>query len=420
MSGPRSWTDDDDLVGVECIYKEKAAPGLRAGYGKDVERRLAALEANYERVEVLLRQNNNPQPGAHVLNFNAAGSSMNDDSIQNHQTDVALSLLPATGPQTTTSTSPAAIMNPMDAIMLGALPPSEVLVELANMFFEIVHPWAPLFHKPTFMANLFAPNREVLVRGLIVVTFRYWTRTTPSLQVRDAYVNAARNQILLHCADTCSIVSTQALALLGIDALGQSLGTRLWNIMSMLSASIQQLALTREPLSSTTQDPETPMVGNDCLESEVGASFVVTEERRRLFWTIFNLDRFGSVALGQAGSITLGSIKLRYPTNAEGVDWTTDATVGPWYDPTDSIKMGPHSPPWSCYIELLSLLDRSNRLLIRPFDLSLRVHREEWQCNFRMLEVTLNTWLENAPRQCRNPLETPEPMWTAIRATFEL
>lgn len=367
----------------------------------------------------MVRQNNSLgqmagiPPDSNALNAGlqlATGS----EQYEAQQPPIELPILHTPGARTASlSTGNADLVS---GVVPGALPPTEVLLELAELFFGIIYSWAPLFHKPTFMTNMFASNREILLHGLVVVTFAFWRNTTPSSQARHAYVKGSRERILLHCTDTCSIISTQALALLAIDAVGQGPGTRMWNIMSTLNASVQQLALTREPLSRNV-DPATPMVGNDEPEDAADASIVAAEERRRLFWTIFNIDRFGSVALGQAGGIHLNNIKLRHP--ASDTDWFQE-TLGPWFDPAEPIKLGPSGQPWNSYIEILSLLDRSNRLLVRPFDLSLRAHREEWQCSFRMLDVTLNTWLENAPPQCRDPFQVFEPMWTMTRATFEL
>ena len=337
-----------------------------------------------------------------------------EQSIPGSQTNLEL---PIQSTQATeTGLLPNAGHEVMATIVPGSLPSAEVLLELAELYFDMIQPWAPLFHKPTFMTEIFTSGREILLHGLVVITFAFWTKALPSLQDRNAYVEASRKHILLHCTDICSIVSTQALALVAIDAVGQGTGARMWNILSMLSASVQQLALTREPLSRETESA-TPMVGNSDPENTIDATAVAAEERRRLFWTIFSVDRFGSVALGQAGGIPVNSIKVRHPTN--DADWSQGG-LGPWFQATDPIKLGPSSQPWNSYIELLSLLDRSNRLLIRPFDFSLRAHCEEWQCSFRMLDITLNTWLENAPQGCRDPFQNFDPMWTMARATFEL
>jgi hypothetical protein len=45
---------------------------------------------------------------------------------------------------------------------------------------------------------------------------------------------------------------------------------------------------------------------------------------------------------------------------------------------------------------------------------------EEWQSNFRRLEVSSFSWFENLPSEVREKPKNFDPLWTLIHATFYL
>lgn len=391
---------------INCVYKEKGQPGLRPGYGKDVERRLTQLEENYERLDYNLR--NAIAQGQVTSTISEPVPSMNE------QAPLTSEMRPGDEwPELQPLGFPAG--NEGSSGPLQTAPTPDMLLELTELFFEYIHPWAPLFHKPTFMAKLLSTDREILLHGIVVVALRYYKQSAISGEMRDTYLKSSRERIHLHCVDNCSITSTQALALLAIDALADGPGTRIWMLMAMLAAAVQQLGLAKEAPAQHTENTQ-PMVGNEVPDSGAEASSIAAEEKRRLFWLIFSLDRFASVALGQAGGISTKLIRLRFPSADD--NWH-QSLMAEWYQPAVPIRSSLTGNAWVHYIEILTLLDRSNRLLIHPFDLTLPAHCQEWQSNFRMLNLTLTTWLETAPEPIRRPTEF-DPMWTTIRATYEL
>ncbi len=114
-------------------------------------------------------------------------------------------------------------LNPIDA----TLPPVDIVQELVELFFELVYPWVPIFYKPNFTATMFSPERQLLLHGIVVIAFRFWRRAEPAVEIRDAYVKASAEQILIKTIDSCTLISTQALTLLALDALGQAPRTAL-------------------------------------------------------------------------------------------------------------------------------------------------------------------------------------------------
>jgi hypothetical protein len=149
----------------------------------------------------------------------------------------------------------------------------------------MIHPWFPIFCEHTFLANMFVPQRQVLLHATVAATFRFWQKPVPSSEERDVYVKFAREQVLLQTFGACSLVSTQALALMALDALGDGPGPRTWNSMSMLVTASKHLGLAKSAYP-VMQEATTPLVRNEDDDDGAGVSYIAIEEKRRLFWIV--------------------------------------------------------------------------------------------------------------------------------------
>ncbi|OAA68014.1 Transcription factor [Niveomyces insectorum RCEF 264] len=436
--------------GITCIYKEKGQPGLRPGYGKAVEGRLSMLEENMAKMsqsiqDVLRHVQAGPSPAlsAHTP-YDAGGGSGGDGGSGSNPGDRPLPQPPAPPPQPQphpqqqlVSSVPAygempPLMNdmptPLDNIVPGVpaslvdptLPPRAVLDELVELFFQNVYAWAPLFHEPTFRSNMLAADRQLLLHGMVVLGFRFWTKPEPPPAVREGHVKAAREKLLVETINSTSLVAYQALALLAIDAVGDGPGPRTWNIMAMLVACARQLHLDHSP-SPGADGARSSLVTNEDPQTDASLSAIEAEEKRRLFWTIYSLDRFSSVSLGQSSSIDSRHIRLQYPARDD--DWGQSVPLE-WFQGSPlpmrpALTQYPIST-WQYYIDILSLVDQSNQLLVQPMNLSLPAQCQEWQSKFRRLDILAMTWLENLPVEVREPPASFDPMWHILHATFYL
>jgi hypothetical protein len=318
-----------------------------------------------------------------------------------------------------------ATASPTIEMNLGPLlPPEPHLRELIDLFFEYVYPWAPLFHRESFLNEAFAPHKQILLHGIIVATDRFWTKPEPTISDRQAQLKVSKDQVLLSAMDSTSVPLVQALTLLAIDAVGQGPGPRAWNIMAMLVTSARQLQLGR----SGSQPPDacdSPLIDHDdaaegTYSDDDFLSNTEAEERRRLFWTIYSLDRFSNMPLGRPSAIDSRFIKLQYPVRDS--DWGQAASE--WFQrPSPLRPCRIYQQPlnlWHYYIDVLTMVDQSNQLLIQPVNLSMPANCEEWQSNFRRLEVSIFSWFENLPSEVREKPKNFDPLWTLIHATFYL
>lgn len=408
------------------MYKERGQPGLRRGYGKAVENRLSTLEDSVESIsrsvqDVLKHIQSQPPPQGPC--FNAPGPECQptpQPALQNTspsdkdivwQPDNARPPVPAAyGNRLQSISSFEGSHSPASALTaslnisaapkpLGpSLPPEPILHELVDLFFEHISAWMPLFHKPTFKATMLSPNRQVLLHGVVVLASRFCPSAELPPESRESHVKTSRERLLLETIDTTSLTSTQAVAMLAVDALAQGPGPRSWNIMAKQS----------------------PLVDNSGPEPDVAPSAVEAEERRRLFWTVYSLDRFSSIPHAQPSAIDSRTIRLQYPA-AEN-SWGQN-TSPEWFQRASPMRpVLAHYPvnTWHYYIDILTLLDQSNELLVQPVNLSLPAHCQEWQSNFRRMDIALTTWFENLPAEMRECPQTFDPIWILVHATFYL
>ncbi|GAD96499.1 hypothetical protein FG09884.1 [Paecilomyces variotii No. 5] len=427
----RPHCDPCQKKGITCVYKEKGQPGIRPGYGKAMEGRLSTLETNMtkmsESMQEILALVKDSAITANV-SVGPGDTGMSSYRPTNESQSIMNAPLWPTNPcQDMSGLSQDPITEPMNPplgkmrsdTLEGVLPPRAIMEELVQLFFEMIHPWCPLFHRPTFMAQMTLPERQILLHAIVVVTFRFWDKELSQAETRESYVKTSRDFLLLKTVGTCTLVSTQALALAALDALGEGTGPKTWNILSMLVCNARHLSLARRN-DSTYASTNTQLVRNEDFDDEMDITNIEAEERTRLFWVIYSLDRLSSISHGQSGGIDTKSIRVAYPVGNE--HWGQVSTPE-WFQPVPPVSpthRGCSNRLWHYQIDLLALVDRSNQLLIQPMSFSIPAHCQEWQNSFRRIDTMLTNWLQNLPQEDREEPGFFSPMWITLHTTFHL
>lgn len=418
----RSAPCSQNKKGIDCVYRERGKPGLRPGYGKGIETRVALLEESIEKMKGDIQQalaygQTGFLGGHHSGRPDASPVDIQTTDAQGQHTPLTFqSHEPISLTSTPVVDQPAWPALPPQPLPDNGLPPDSVVQELAELFFEFVYPTFRLFYKPTFMTNLTDADRQILIYGILVVSFRFWKKPTPPADVRDQLVKKARERILLNSVDNCTVVSTQALALLALDACGQGPGPRTWSVMAMLVAAVKQLGLAKIA-SGSNFDSSHSMVRNEDPEESLNLPSIEVEEKRRLFWLTYVLDRFASFFHGSPCGIDAKSIMVQFP--ASDKDWGQHSMTE-WFHtgvPLRSTVDGTRDL-WRCQLEVLALSDRTNQLLLQPINFSLPARCQEWQNSFQLLDAALINWFETLPQHVRDPQPVFDPMWIMVHATY--
>jgi hypothetical protein len=133
-------------------------------------------------------------------------------------------------------------------------------------------------------------------------------------------LRARRNKVLCTAMDTMSLQNLQALSILAWDDIGRGNASKAWPIIGSLSRTVEYLQLAQEQSLEEVHPlcrPYTSLPFTD--------DWTVIEERRRVFWNIFLLDRLCSVTMGWSSSLTSSDVRRRLP--CDGVLWRKETPV---------------------------------------------------------------------------------------------
>lgn len=340
-----------------CEYKERKKPGLRAGYGRELESRLDRLESQLaEQTRQLsahlakacvvspndyrnsAQANSYSSHNQNHLSYNASSYQGNRDSISGLPDQATIDpklrspsrhgshhyvtaqhqqqQQPNTDPQNiqsqnqyTPSAQSLSLTSPQPGIGFHSgpleqttqLPPYDLLYSLVDLYFRHINVWLPLLDRKTTLDRLFgaAPLDEadkVLLHAIVAVSLRYSRDPRLSVESRQHYHTTSKQRVQLFGLENSSVRSLQALTILALDVTGDTNGPPGWNLISLISRSVVQLGLAVEATSTLTASMFPSISTLRAAVLPEAKTWVEDEERRRLFWTVYLLDRYATVA----------------------------------------------------------------------------------------------------------------------------
>ncbi|KAK1969242.1 hypothetical protein LY78DRAFT_630224 [Colletotrichum sublineola] len=199
-----------------------------------------------------------------------------------------------------------------------SLPPADLLEDIINVHFNVIQPWIPILHETQFRRRVHDPEQlprlVVVLHAMLVAALRYVDNpeTRPSAQEIERRAVHSRNIVILNAMDQLSVENLQALIILAFNDIGNGDASKAWSIVGSLTRTVEYLQLSVE----SDQDRE-PLL-KPLLSIPPPENWTEEEERRRVFWNIFNLDRWNT-------SLTSDDVHRRLP--ADGGLWHRDESV---------------------------------------------------------------------------------------------
>ncbi|KAL1909017.1 hypothetical protein Sste5344_005148 [Sporothrix stenoceras] len=216
----------------------------------------------------------------------------------------------------------------LDHTWIPPLPALPLLKAIVEAHFQTVHHWVPILH-PTRFRNLLDDPRErrrraVLIHSIIAMSIKYVDFNTFGLTTRQVtrQIRLSRRAVQLNALDGLSFINTQALIFLAFDYMGSGLIAKAWPIVAALTRMVVFLQLTVEPDDASARP--TPLVQPGAL-FDGARDWTEAEERRRIFWGVFFLDRISSISAGWLPSLTATDAHRRLPCS--GGFWAREETV---------------------------------------------------------------------------------------------
>ncbi|QIW99096.1 hypothetical protein AMS68_004614 [Peltaster fructicola] len=451
----------------QCEYRARKKPGLRAGYGRELESRLSQLEGILLSQQNVLQRlanhlpsttpSNDAEPGATIVDQTLVQSTVTNNNdvspvdatsqvpYEHSSSSMTIGQPPNTSPLSTTGhpvpqhAASRAVMT-FDAIVPqvneDSLLSADILYALTQLFLVHINPWFPVLHDASILDDLFGSRRlengdKILLHAITATALKYSTDQRLTETIRQQVYTIAKQRVLLYGMENMSVRSLQAMTILALDIVGGANGPPGWNMLALITRNAVQLGLSVEQTSSVIS-PRTPSIYT--LRAFVlpkPASFLEDESRRRLFWVIYMLDRLTTLATAFDFSISDKDIERMLPCRDDLMSANQAPDTG-WFQRTESsgakdMTRLQNVGALGHYIELLDILSRIHRFLKTTVDISALPEVEQWQKQYLMLDSGLSSWRHALPSEYGNisrlfiPTLYQEPvdaMWITLQSMY--
>ncbi|PVH70021.1 hypothetical protein DL98DRAFT_437839, partial [Cadophora sp. DSE1049] len=311
---------------IECIYVgRKMKPGIRKGAVENLNQRLVELENMFLGQGVLWEQVWSSLQDC----TNSFKDALSDPEARDHGHGRYQNHGVCTGQKRrrrdTAGTSPAE-RSPVASLPqnfyenFNDLPPDDVIDELVDLFFSNIQPWIPILHAERFKERMADFER----RGSLTTIFHAIVSVCARLSqnpffdktgVRAECSRRHRHIVILNSMESFSVDNLQALIIVAFDTIGSGRGPSAWSIIGSMARTVDHLQLSVE---ERLEDENRATNAVEFLIRKMhflspAEDWIEREERRRVFWNVFLLDRFCSIATGWDLSLPSAHIRRRLP-----------------------------------------------------------------------------------------------------------
>ena len=466
----------------ECVYKERKKPGIRVGYGRELEDKIKRLEAMLQvlgrRVEDHILDHDSSD-SVHVLkaaklDFQSPSSAFDSrlarsTTIDNRNADTplsgpawsrglvderlqfskqpdtmsiqsvvaspALEQTPSLPPQLsrTKSATPSTIPGATPIVSESELPPHDLLYAIVDTYFKHVNPWIPILDRKDTFDRLFGAATldeadRILLHAIVATTLRFTKDQRLTTQSRKHYHDVSKQKVQLYALENPDLRALQALVILAVDISGTSNGPEGWNIYAVIVRNIVQMGLCVEK-SAFLERPTYPSLAT--LQEFIlpqPKSWIEDEGRRRLFWVVYGLDRYATVATSSDFMLDDKEMDRQLPCRYDlfSKDEPVDTKWFRWPERPETILNRPENlGSFSYHCEILRTLSRIHKFLRKPVDISSHSEVQQWRETYRELDAELNDWLQHLPGEygkisqlCHSDPGSRVSNWIMIHAAF--
>ncbi|KAL3477665.1 fungal-specific transcription factor domain-containing protein [Aspergillus californicus] len=437
--------------GATCVYDDRRLkPGLRTGIVDSLSRRIETLENMFLGQEVLWKQMWEAlHPGArfpgasnHALTEEGGVGDHESSAIRDKQDSIKQSLLQlAASHEDTVAASPddprpakrqriepsPVVSSPehdKQSISASDIIESDILGQLVEFYFQNIHHWIPILHVRRFRHQIQSPEGRseaiYILYALVAVCIRFIYDPRLADEERKACIaESCRQKVILCTMESFSVENLQALVIIAFDTIARGRGPSSWSVVGSMARTVEQLQLSVEEEDiGKNQAGETLIRRMAFLKPST--CWREVEERRRVFWTVFLMDRFCSASTGWNVSLTSADVKRRLP--CEGALWQHEEEArAPYFGISDTKGTAPHrgllvnnSPVATdpveqdsiggfayCIEATESLALVSNFFVHQPLDVRNAGDAQLWLMRFKELDLRLVQWKLFLPSKWR-------------------
>jgi len=306
---------------------------------------------------------------------------------------------------------------PIELSSEAAFPPYDLLYALVDLYFKFVNTWCPILHRRSTLDSLFGPQTldeadKILLHAIVATTLRFSTDPRLTDERRRHYHDISKQKVLLYGLENSSVKALQALVILALDLVGSSNGPPGWNLLALITRSVVQLGLAVETSSFSVSPNFQSIYTLRAMVLPEADNWIEEESRRRLFWMVYLLDRYATIATAFEFALDEKEIDRTLPCRDD--IWNKNQPVQTrWFKtserPESDIDRPENLGAFSYYIEILGILSRIHKFLKKPVDISALSDVEKWQGEYRELDNMLTSWKFNLPGDYGNMAKLFQP-----------
>lgn len=287
------------------------------------------------------------------------------------------------------------------------LPPYDLLYALVDLYFEHINTWCPILHRRTTLDTFFGPSPleeadRIVLYAIVATTLRFSSDARLTEESRKRYHGCSKQKVLLYGLENSSVKALQALVILALDLVGSSNGPPGWKLLALITRSVVQLGLAVESKSSLVSPVYPSIYTLRAVTLPEPRNWIEDESRRRLFWMVYQLDRYSTIATAFDFALDDKDIDRKLPCK-DGYFIRNEPIETRWFhhssDRAGYLNRAENVGSFGLYVEILGILSRIHLFLKRPVDIGVLSDVEEWQATYRKLDSDLTSWEFNLPAE---------------------
>lgn len=287
------------------------------------------------------------------------------------------------------------------------LPPYDLLYALVDLYFDHINSWCPILHRRSTLDTFFGPSPleeadRMVLYAIVATTLRFSTDARLNEQSRKRYHDSSKQKVLLYGLESSSVRALQALVILALDLVGSSNGPPGWKLLALITRSVVQLGLAVESKSSLIAPVYPSIYTLRAVTLPEPESWIEDESRRRLFWMVYLLDRYSTIATAFNFALDDKDIDRKLPCKDDFFTKNQPVETRRFHcssEHADYLSHADNVGSFGLYVEVLGILSRIHLFLKRPVDIGSLSDVEEWQATYRKLDSELTSWEFNLPTE---------------------
>ncbi|KAF5575091.1 uncharacterized protein FSUBG_13954 [Fusarium subglutinans] len=188
------------------------------------------------------------------------------------------------------------------------------LDKLIEAHFDNVQPWIPMVIIRGFHDRLHQETEQrmtIVLEAMMIASLRYVeiNGNPPDKTFIDKETSRLRNTVIINAMEGLKTENLQALIMVAFTEIGNGNLEKAWPVIGSLTRTVEYMGLSLETevyqrKRGLLSDRSSLAEPRDWLEEE---------ERRRIFWNVFILDRISSIIKGWSPGIDSVDIRRRLP-----------------------------------------------------------------------------------------------------------